>query len=108
MKIGHPSDNPVSAKTTATASPLKGGQSAVAAATADAATSTQSSGVAVTVSTMARTLSAAKSSDAAVVDMAKVNQVKSAIEKGTFVVNAEAIADKLLSNASEMLNGSKG
>jgi negative regulator of flagellin synthesis FlgM len=57
---------------------------------------------------MARTLSATKTGDTAVVDMAKVNQVKSAIEKGTFVVNAEAIADKLLSNASEMLNGSKG
>jgi negative regulator of flagellin synthesis FlgM len=108
MKIGQPSDNTVTAKTTAQASPLKSGQGAVTTANAEAAKSTQSAGVAVTVSTMARTLGAAKGGDTAVVDMAKVNQVRSAIQKGTYVVNADAIADKLLSNAHDMLNGAKG
>jgi len=108
MKIGHPSDNSIPATSTASTSPAKGGPAAVTTATADAAKSTQSAGVAVTVSTLARTMSAAKSGDTALVDMAKVNSVKSAIQKGTYVVNPEAIADKLLSNASEMLNGSKG
>jgi negative regulator of flagellin synthesis FlgM len=42
------------------------------------------------------------------VDMAKVNAVRSAIADGTYVVNPEAIADKLLSNAQEMLTRSRG
>lgn len=36
--------------------------------------------------------------------MAKVEAVRSAIEQGTYVVNPEVIADKLLANAQEMLN----
>lgn len=104
MKIGQPSDNPVSVSTTAQPAPAKGSQSASANATATAAKGTQTPGVAVTVSTLARTLEAAKRGDAADVDMKKVDAVRSAIEKGTYVVNAEAIADKLLSNAQEMLN----
>ena len=107
MKIGHPSDNSIPATSTAPASPSKGAQAATTA-TADTAKGTQSAGVAVTVSTLARTLSAPKGGDTAMVDMAKVNSVKSAIQKGTYVVNPEAIADKLLSNAQEMLNGTKG
>ena len=108
MKIGHPSDNSVPATSSAPASPSKGAQAAVTTATADTAKSTQSAGVAVTVSTLARTLGAPKGGDTALVDMAKVNSVKAAIQKGTYVVNPEAIADKLLSNAQEMLNGTKG
>ncbi|NDP39586.1 MAG: flagellar biosynthesis anti-sigma factor FlgM, partial [Rhodoferax sp.] len=46
------------------------------------------------------------SADASVIDAKKVAQVRSAIEQGTYVVNAEAIADKLLANAQEMLNRS--
>jgi negative regulator of flagellin synthesis FlgM len=103
MKIGQPSDNSIPVKTTAPAVPSKGGQSAVSTATATATKSTQSAGVAVTVSTLARSLGAAKSSDTADVDMEKVNAVRSAIEKGTYVVNPEVIADKLLANAQEML-----
>jgi negative regulator of flagellin synthesis FlgM len=37
------------------------------------------------------------------VDAEKVSAVRSAIQQGTYVVNPEAIADKLLSNAQEML-----
>lgn len=108
MKIGHPSDNSVPATSTAPVSPSKGGQAAATvAATADAIKNTQPAGVAVTVSTLARTLGAPKGGDTALVDMAKVNSIKSAIQKGTYVVNPEAIADKLLSNAQEMLNGTK-
>lgn len=36
-------------------------------------------------------------------DAAKVDRVKTAIENGTFQVNAEVVADKLLENASEIL-----
>jgi len=34
--------------------------------------------------------------------------VRTAIEKGTFSVNADAIADKMLSNAAEILARSRG
>jgi negative regulator of flagellin synthesis FlgM len=104
MKIGQPSDNPIPVSTTAQPVPPKAGQSASTTANAAAAKSTQSAGVAVTVSTLARTLGAAKSGEAADVDMAKVNSVRAAIQEGTYVVNPEAIADKLLANAQEMLN----
>ncbi len=73
-----------------------------AAATASSAAS--SAGVAVTVSTSVRELEQANRGEAAEVDMDKVNAVRTAIENGSYVVNAEAIADKLLGNAQEMLN----
>lgn len=107
MKIGQPSDNPVSVNTTQPV-PAKGNQSASANATATAAKSTQSAGVAVTVSTLARTLEASNRGQAADVDMKKVESVRTAIQKGTYVVNAEAIADKLLANAQEMLVRTRG
>ena len=62
-------------------------------------------GVGVTVSNLARTLEAG-GSDGADVDLAKVNAVRQAIAQNTFAVNPEAIADKLLANAREMLNRS--
>jgi len=102
MKIGQPSDNPIPVSNNATPTPPKGGQGATATATA--AKNAQSAGVAVTVSTLARSLGATKAGDASVIDAKKVASVRSAIEQGTYVVNAEAIADKLLANAQEMLN----
>jgi negative regulator of flagellin synthesis FlgM len=105
MKIGQPSDLPISppppAATGTAAVPPKAGQGA--AATASQAAS--SAGVAVTVSTRARALEQAnRGESAAEVDMAKVEAVRTAIEQGTYVVNPEVIADKLLANAQEMLN----
>ena len=41
-------------------------------------------------------------------DAGKVKAVKAAIENGTFKVNAEAVADKLLANAEETLSRSRG
>ena len=41
-------------------------------------------------------------------DAGKVQAVRTAIEKGTFSVNADAIADKMLSNAAEILARSRG
>jgi len=41
------------------------------------------------------------------VDADKVSAVRSAIAQGTFVVNAGAIADKLLSHAQETLQPSR-
>lgn len=105
MKIGQPSDIPSSVPSTVSGAAQKAAQksSASTAATTSAAEGTRSAGVAVTVSTLARALEKPDRSDADV-DTQKVASVKAAIEDGTFVVNAEAIADKLLSNAQEMLN----
>jgi negative regulator of flagellin synthesis FlgM len=100
MKIGQPSDNSVPVNSTASQAASKGGQGVVVAEAAK--TSAQSTGVAVTVSTLARTLEASKRGEAEV-NVEKVKAVRSAIQQGTYVVNAEAIADKLLSNAQEML-----
>jgi negative regulator of flagellin synthesis FlgM len=57
-------------------------------------------------STLARSLETS-GSETGEVDMAKVNSVKQAISQGTYVVNPEVIADKLLSNAQEMLPRSR-
>ena len=104
MKIGQPSDNPIPVSTTATPVPSRAGQSASSTASDAAAKSTQSAGVAVTMSTLSRTLAATNRGETADVDTAKVDSVRSAIQQGTYVVNPEAIADKLLANAQEMLN----
>lgn len=107
MKIGQPTDNPIPVSTTPLPQTAKTGQSTsstTSTAVATATKSAQSAGVAVTVSTLARTLGAAKTGEGADVDMAKVNSVRAALEQGTYVVNPEVIADKLLANAQEMLN----
>jgi negative regulator of flagellin synthesis FlgM len=61
-------------------------------------------GVSVSVSKTVSSMVQARQSSVADVDQKKVDSVRSAIEKKTFKVNAEAIADKMLSNAEEMLN----
>ncbi len=100
MKItGQPPEKQVGASPPA---PAKASQSAVATAQSSAT----SASVAVTVSTQARSLdrvAVAQDSDGDV-DTAKVEAVRSAIEQGTYLVNPEAIADKLLANAQEMFN----
>jgi negative regulator of flagellin synthesis FlgM len=41
-------------------------------------------------------------------DAGRVKAVKAAIDQGTFTVDAEAIADKMLSNAQEIFSRSRG
>jgi negative regulator of flagellin synthesis FlgM len=103
MKIGQTSDTSTPVNSTAANAPAKGGQSASTAAAGAAIAQAPSAGVAVTVSPMARTLEASKRSEAADVDMEKVKSVRAAIEQGTYKVNPEAIADKLISSAQEIL-----
>lgn len=107
MKIGQPTDPQILSTQSASAAPSKAAQGASAQAKTNAAKSTQSAGVAVTVSTLARSMESSGVSDAADIDTAKVEAVRTAIEQGTYSVNPEAIADKLLSNAQEMLRPSR-
>lgn len=62
--------------------------------------SSSAQGVPVTVSNPAQAVRSASSGD---VDTAKVDAVRTAIANGSYKVNPEAIADKLLANAKEML-----
>ena len=108
MKIPAPSDPSSSTSVTKSTNTPKPGQGAPAAASSTAAQSTRSAGVAVTVSTLARALEKPEATQASDIDTVKVATVKAAIQDGTYVVNPEAIADKLLSNAQEMLNRTTG
>ncbi len=102
MKIGQPKD--LSAATTPPAAASAPAQAkAQQGAAATASRTANSAGVAVTVSTQVRSLVQAERANTPEIDMEKVNAVRTAIEQGTYQVNPEAIADKLLANAKEML-----
>ncbi len=100
MKIGNPAD-------AAALAPLASGQAAApeaaktgrAQATAPAASPDASAQVAL--STTAATLRSGGAS--ADFDAEKVVRIQQAIADGTFKVNPEAIADKLIANAQEVL-----
>ena len=84
---------------------------AEAAAAAGAAAKPQpGAGVTVTLSSSAsQAISGAGGSGNDVFNAEKVEAMKAAIADGSFKVNAEAIADKMLANAAEMLSaGSRG
>jgi negative regulator of flagellin synthesis FlgM len=71
-----------------------------------AAGTPQAAGVTVTLSPS--TVSAmGPGSGGEVFNAQKVEAMKESIANGTFQVNAEAIADKMLANAAEMLSGSR-
>lgn len=71
---------------------------------AQAATSAPGNpGVSVLLTSSARALAKEPVNLASDVDSKKVAAIKAAIADGSFTVNPEAIADKLLSNAGEML-----
>lgn len=85
-------------------------QAKAPAATAQAVAqtvSTAAAGVPVTFSSTARAVEATARSGAEF-DAGKVKAVKAAIDQGTFTVDAEAIADKLLSNAEETFSRFRG
>jgi negative regulator of flagellin synthesis FlgM len=101
MKIGHPADKPV-------APPAAGSQPAAAEATksspasAGAATPHPADPSAkVALSSTASTLLSGSSGPE--FDAAKVASMSASIANGTFKVNPEAIADKLIANAQELL-----
>ncbi|MFZ4625039.1 MAG: flagellar biosynthesis anti-sigma factor FlgM [Rhodoferax sp.] len=107
MKISQTPDNPVAISNNAASLAAKNGSAASTIARTSAVKSTPSAGVAVTVSNATRSLKADGTGAPPDIDMAKVSAMRSAIANGTFKVNPEAIADKMLSNAGEMLQRSR-
>ena len=92
MKIGPLSDTRVAGSSSGVS---KAGQNTPAASS-----KTSVNSAAVTVSNLAQSMDQAGKGPE--IDTAKVESVRTAIANGTYKVNAEAIADKLLSNAKEM------
>lgn len=106
MKIGQTPELPGAGAQSGLARPAKAPASAAEGAVKDAAAA-PAAGVPVTVSTAVRALDPAQRSTG-VFDAAKVKSVREAIDNGSFSVDAEAIADKLLSNAQEVISRSRG
>jgi len=102
MKIGHPAD------TTSVALAQATGQTAAADAAKPQGTapatpaSTPDASAKVKLSSTAATLLSTGAS--AEFDAEKVARISKAIEDGTFKVNPEAVADKLIANAQELLS----
>jgi negative regulator of flagellin synthesis FlgM len=85
-----------------------GAESAAGAAAAGAAAKPQANaGVTVSLSASTTQALSGQGNSSDVFNADKVEAMKQSIANGTFEVNAEAIADKMLSNAAEMLGGSK-
>ena len=105
MKIGHPADKPVTL-------PVSGGQTSAvdstkvgsAGAAPAGVTGTPDASATVEISSTASTLLSSGTSE---FDAHKVGLVSDAIASGTFKVHPEVIADKLISNAQELLGKAK-
>lgn len=89
------------------ATPTTAGEAAAAGAASSAAAARPQAGVQVTLSSATQSMSATGSGSSDVFNAEKVEAMKQAIANGTLQVNAEAIADKMLANAAEMLNGAR-
>lgn len=109
MKITLAPDAPTPAKSGATANAQAEKQMALAqTAVATANQTAKAPGVQYSASSLAQAMENTEASNAADVDMAKVAAMKTAIDNGSFQPNPEAIADKLLNNAQEMLKHAIG
>ncbi|MEO8081659.1 MAG: flagellar biosynthesis anti-sigma factor FlgM [Caldimonas sp.] len=106
MKIGHPADKPPAPTpgTTPAVEVAKPAHASTAAASAAPAAADPSATVALS-STASTLLSGGGSGE---FDARKVEHMTASIAGGTFKVNAETIADKLIANAQELLTQVKG
>ncbi|MEO5844167.1 MAG: flagellar biosynthesis anti-sigma factor FlgM [Caldimonas sp.] len=100
MKIGHPADNPLPAP--AAGSPAAPAEATKANANAQAAAASQvDASTTVALSSTASTLLSGGASGE--FDAEKVGRIAAQIADGSFKINPEAIADKLIANAQELL-----
>jgi negative regulator of flagellin synthesis FlgM len=105
MKIGNTSDMAavMRASTSPAASVAQKTAQGTPAPVAKSGSSSAAGGVSVSVSSRARSVSTELNTTPDI-DMDKVNAVRSAIERGTYKVDAGAIADKMLGSAREFLS----
>jgi len=104
MKIGHSADKPLPASAAGTpAAPAEAAKPA--AAHANAASNVDASATVALSSTASTLLSAGSASE---FDADKVARIAAQVADGSFKVNHEAIADKLIANAQELLSKVRG
>jgi negative regulator of flagellin synthesis FlgM len=97
MKIGSPPEKPALAPATAgRATPAEAGKATATPASAEASAQVE-------LSNAAATLMSGVGGAAPEFDAEKVARIAQAIADGKFTVNPEAIADKLIANAQELL-----
>ena len=105
MKIGHPADKPLPAPAAGTpAAPAEAAKASAGVQAAGAAQVDASATVALS-STASTLLSGGATGE---FDADKVARIAGQIADGSFKVNPEAIADKLIANAQELLTKVKG
>ena len=99
MKIGHNVDKPAPAPTAGSPAPAS---DAAKTNTATAIPGTADASAKIALSSEAASLIQGGSSSE--FDAEKVARISQAIDDGSFKINAEVIADKLISNAQELLD----
>jgi len=100
MKIGHPAEKPApTAPSVGNAPAAANGQAAPVAANAIPVTADESAKIELS-STASTLLTGGTTAE---FDAEKVARISKAIDEGTFTINPEAIADKLIANAQEVL-----
>ncbi|MCB1980088.1 MAG: flagellar biosynthesis anti-sigma factor FlgM [Burkholderiaceae bacterium] len=108
MKIGQPPELPSAVAQANAAKQAKTAASAAeAGAKVPAPAASAAAGVPVTLSRTAREIEQTGRNQGDF-DAGRVKAVRSAIESGTFKVDAGAIADKMLANAEEIISRSRG
>jgi negative regulator of flagellin synthesis FlgM len=104
MKIGQGIESLVAASTANVKKTEQDKEAAPASLAQKGARALPTAGASVSVSTLARTLEKGDQGVNADFNAQKVADIKASIQEGTYAVNPEAIADKLLANAQEMLD----
>jgi negative regulator of flagellin synthesis FlgM len=104
MKIGQGIDLPAAQNAAGLKKAEQDKEAAPASMAQKGARAAPTAGAQVSVSTLARTLEQNDRAVGADFNSQKVADIKAAIKNGTFKINPEAIADKMLANAQEMLS----
>lgn len=105
MKIGHPADKPLPAPAAGTPAAPAEAAKATAGVHATGAAQVDASATVALSSTASTLLSGGASGE---FDAEKVARIAGQVADGSFKINPEAIADKLIANAQELLTKVKG